>query len=464
MQFMLFSIPRLPWMRFSRHVLEMTSLQTKFAVDFCLVAILVSCLTFGRAAVAQLSAGAGAFATGQYRNLFAEDGHSGSEIKSKIDAAFTQLFHGDPSDQSVFYDAGSNSNGPLAFITDVNHHDVRTEGLSYGMIIAVELDKKPEFDALWNWSKTYLYHSSPAHPSYGFFSWEAKTNGVTMSEFVAPDGESYYVMALYFAANRWGSGRGIYNYRQEADELLANLRHRAEITGKISMLRGNTNWTRTVTAGPLFNAAHKMVVFSPSSERMQFTDPSYHLPAFYELWARWGPKADRDFWLQAAQASREFFVRAANPVTGLAPDYANFDGSPVTNGWSRRGSDFRFDACRTASNWSVDWSWWGRDVRERELTDRLQAFFESKGMNSYGCQFTLDGRQLDDRHAQGLVAMNAVASLAAADSTRAKKFVEALWNTPVPAGSQRYYEGLLYMMALLHCSGEFRIWPPQPTE
>jgi len=402
----------------------------------------------------------GAFATGHYRNLFAENGHSPKEIRRKVDSAFQQLFHGNLTNQTVYYSAGSNSNGPLAYITDIKHNDVRTEGSSYGMMIAVQMNKQAEFDALWNWSKTYLYHDSPAHPSYGFFSWQAKTNGVTMSEYVAPDGEEYYVMALYFAANRWGSGRGIYNYKAQADELLTNLRHREKIAGLVSMSRRNTNSTQTVTAGPLFNEEHKMVLFSPSSERAQFTDPSYHLPAFYELWARWGPAADKDFWMEAATNSRGFFPRAANPVTGLAPDYANFDGTPITNGWNRGASNFRFDAFRTAGNWSVDWSWWGKDVRERELSDKLQAFFESKGMETYGCQFTLDGKQLDDRHAQGLVAVNAEASLAATNP-RSKQFVEALWNTPTPDGIERYYEGLLYMMALLHCSGEFQIWSPR---
>ena len=150
-------------------------------------------------------------------------------------------------------------------------------------------------------------------------------------------------------------------------------------------------------------------------------------------------------------------MRTTHPVTALNPNYANFDGTPVTVG---RNANFGFDAFRTAGNWSVDWSWWAKDPRERELSDRMQAFFESKGMTNYGCQFTLDGKQLDDRHAQGLVAVNAVASLAATNP-RSKEFVEALWNTPVPDGIERYYEGLLYMMALLHCSGEFRIWPPQ---
>jgi oligosaccharide reducing-end xylanase len=401
----------------------------------------------------------GAALTGRYRNLFAENGHSQTEIDAKINGAFLQLFHGDATNQAVYYSAGTNTNGALAYITDIKHNDVRTEGLSYGMMIAVQMDKQAEFDALWNWSKTFLYHDSPAHPSYGFFSWQAKTNGQTMSEFVAPDGESYYVMALYFAANRWGSRQGIYDYKAEADRLLTDMRHRPVIRGQVSMLRRGTNFTQTVSAGPLFDAMHQMVRFSPSTERPPFTDPSYHLPAFYELWGRWGPAADRDFWLQAAAVSRDFFPRTADPVTGLTPNYANFDGTPAGTGRSNSVTIFSFDAFRTAGNWSVDWSWWGKDPREKNLSDRLQAFFESKGMETYGCQFTLDGKQLDPRHAQGLVAVNAVASLAATNP-RAKNFVEALWNTPAPDGRERYYEGLLYMMAMLHCSGEFKIWAP----
>jgi oligosaccharide reducing-end xylanase len=403
--------------------------------------------------------GSGAYATGHYRNLFAENGHSQAEIDAKVNGAFQQLFHGDLTNQTVFYYSGSNSNGPLAFITDIKHHDVRTEGLSYGMMITVQMDKKAEFDALWNWSKTYLYHDSPMHPSYGFFSWQARTNGTVMSQFVAPDGEEYYVTALYFAANRWGSGTGIYNYKAEADRLLTNMRHRAKITGQIASLRrnSNTNSISTVTAGPLFDAEHKMVLFSPSTERPPFTDPSYHLPAFYELWARWGPKEDRSFWMQAAENSRDFFSRTTDPVTGLNPNYANFDGTPHAGFGGK--SNFSYDAFRTAANWSVDWSWWAKDPRERELSDKLQAFFELKGITNYGDQFTLDGKQLEDRHAQGLVAVNADASLAATNP-RSKEFVEALWNTPPPDGLERYYEGLLYMMALLHCSGEFRIVSP----
>jgi oligosaccharide reducing-end xylanase len=391
----------------------------------------------------------GAFATGHYRNLFAENGHSEKEIRAKVDSAFDQLFHGDPETQVIYFAAGDNTNGPLAYITDIKHNDVRTEGLSYGMMISVQLNKKAEFDALWNWSKTYLYITQTNHPSHGFFAWQARRNGTRMSEFVAPDGEEYYVMALYFAAHRWGNGTGLYNYQAQADELLSRMVHRETITGEVPW----RNAHREVTAGNLVDVDHKMILFSPSSERNKFTDPSYHLPAFYELWSRWGPKEDSQFWADAAKASRDFFPKVTNPQTGLGPDYANFDGSLNFR------TNFSYDAFRIAGNWSVDWSWWAAEPRERALSDRLQAFFESEGTN-YGCQFTLDGKTLEDRHAQGLVAVNAEASLAATNP-RSKKFVEELWNTPTPDGRERYYEGLLYMMALLHCSGEFRIWPPK---
>jgi oligosaccharide reducing-end xylanase len=388
--------------------------------------------------------GSGAFATGRYRNLFVEAGHSPQEVTDKIDAAVEQLFHGDPNTQTLFYRAGRNASGSLAYLSDINNNDVRSEGMSYGMMIAVQMNQKAEFDALWNWAKTYMVHDVPTHPGYGYFSWSLRTDGVANDEMPAPDGEEYFAMSLYFAAGRWGNGTGIYNYRAAADRLLTDMVHRAVITGPT--LRG------TRTGREMFPAEQHMIRFTPDTN---FTDPSYHLPAFYELWSLWGPEADRAFWAKAAQVSRGFLAKVTHPVTALAPDYANFDAT----GRGGQRDSFQYDAWRTAMNWSVDWSWWAKDVRERQLSDRLQAFFESKGMATYGNRYTLDGNQLGADHSAGLVAMNAVASLAATEA-RSRQFVEALWALPIPSGRYRYYDGMLYLMGLLHCSGEFRIWSP----
>ena len=72
----------------------------------------------------------------------------------------------------------------------------------------------------------------------------------------------------------------------------------------------------------------------------------------------------------------------------------------------------------------------------------------------------IGGAQFGSSHSTGLVSMNAVASLAATKA-HARQFVEALWDLTVPTGLCRYYDGMLYMLALLHCSGEFRIYPPR---
>lgn len=398
------------------------------------------------------SSQSGAFATKRYRNLFLEAGHSQSEITARLETTFQQLFHSDAETQTVYYAAGQNANGPLAYLSDINNNDVRSEGMSYGMMIAVQMDKKAEFDALWNWSKTFMYQSSPTHPSFGYFSWSMKLDGTPNSESPAPDGEEYWITALYFAAGRWGNGKGIYDYRAEADRLLDAIKNRPIIDGP-------TNRSAE-TGGPQFHPEHKMVRFTPNLRRPDHTDPSYHLPAFYELWARWGPVADRPFWADAARISRDYFQKATHPTTALAPNYANYDGSPVA-GFGGRNADFGPDAWRTAANWAVDWSWWAADPRERELSDKIQAFFESQGIDTYGNGYTLDGKPLNATHSTALVATNAVASLASTDQERAMKFVEALWKAEIPSGRYRYYDGMWYLMGLLHVSGEFRIWPPK---
>jgi len=402
--------------------------------------------------MANPSEGAGAFATGKYRNLFVEIGHSPQEVTAKVDRAFEQLFHGDPNAQAVYFPAGKNANGPLAYICDIQNKDVRSEGMSYGMMIAVQLDKKAEFDALWNWAKTYMYHDDPNHPGYGYFSWSVKRDGRPNDEMPAPDGEEYFAMALYFASNRWDNGRGVYNYRARADRLLTDMRHRKLISGPTVI--------GPRTAGDLFEPERRMVRFTPDVDNREHTDPSYHLPAFYELWALWGPEEDRTFWAQTARASRDFFQRVTHPATGLAPDYANFDATPWASPWNPRSANFQVDAWRTAMNWSMDWAWWARDIRQRQLSDRLQAFFESQGMSDYQSHFALDGTVVGGAHSTGLVAMNAVASLAATHE-RAKQFVEALWSTSIPSGQYRYYDGMLYLLGMLHGSGQFRIWSPQ---
>jgi len=432
---------------------------------------------FGIAAYSQssqkLDDGHGSYTTKHYRNLFAEQGHTQPEIDARIEAAYQQLFHGDKSSQTVYYEAGRDENGALAYLTDVANHDARTEGMSYGMMIAVQTNHKAEFDALWNWANRYMLITDERNPSQGYFAWSMKTDGSANSDSPAPDGEEYFIMSLFFADHRWGSGKGIYDYKAQALRLLHLMRHHAELSGvgpfrvkkedaadfhSHSATLAERKDVPTEIVGPMMNEAAKMVVFVPGKWGRTYTDPSYHLPAFYELWARWGDAADRDFWLEAAAASRSFFSKAANAQTGLVSDYTEFDGTPKAVAFNPGSATFSYDSWRAISNWSVDSAWWSKNPSAAELSDRVQSFLLKEGLHSFADRYTVEGKPLSNRHSTGMVATAAVGGLAAKNNAVAKQFVEELWATPVPSGEQRYYDGMLYLMSFLHASGEFRIW------
>ena len=389
---------------------------------------------------APVPASKGAAYTGNYRNLFKEYGYSEDEINKKVESTWEKLFHG-TDDERLYYPVGDD----MAYIYTADTDDVRSEGMSYGMMICVQMDKQEEFNCLWNWAKTYMQHKSGEHK--GYFAWQMNTNGTIKDNTPAADGEEYFATALLFASARWGNGEGIYNYHKEAQEILTTMLHQADDGQGVNM----------------FNSEHKMPVFCPFGNAATYTDPSYHLPAFYEVWALEADQ-DNEFWSEAAKASREYFRKATNASTGLAPDYSEYSGAARNEG---NHGDFRFDAWRTAANIACDYAWWAKDDWAVTHADTLQSFFYDKGVENYGNQWTLDGsKEYSTDHSPGLVAMNATAGLAAS-TQKAWAFVEDFWNISPTTGKYRYYDGCLYMMGLLHCSGKFRVYlssnAPEPV-
>lgn len=388
----------------------------------------------------------GAYDSGQYRNLFAELGYSHAEVQARVQATYDQLFHSpDTTNKALFIPAGED----MAYIWDVGNNDVRSEGMSYGMMMAVQMDRKDDFDKLWKWAHTYSLNKTG--DMKGYFAWKVSTSGQIQDANPAPDGEEYFATALFFASHRWGDGNGIFNYSAQANALLDDM--------------FNNGQTRYNNQGQLenfslFDHDKKQIVFSPAtpSDR-NWTDPSYHLPAFYELWARWADN-NNAFWAELAESSRAFLKTTVNANTGLSPDYAYFDGTP--HGDFQNWKDtFQYDAWRTISNASMDYAWWQEDPWQVTYATTLQSFFKNEGINSYASLYELNGERYENNsdHSPGLVAMNAVASLASDQST-AWEFVQAFWDTPVPEGQWRYYDGSLYMLGMLAVSGNYKIYCP----
>lgn len=390
----------------------------------------------------------GAFATRRYRNLFVELGYKQKDIDKKLKSVFESVFYGP---DKVYFEVGDS----MAYISDIKNHDVRTEGMSYGLMIAVQFDRKDIFDRLWRWGKKYMQHQEG--PLKGYFAWSCKTDGTRNAQGPASDGELYYVTSLIFASNRWGNSTGI-NYLAEAQNILDCSMQ------KIGMER----------VAPLINLEHQLITFTPDPFGGRFTDPSYHVPAFYEVWARWAEDGRSEFWRACARKSREYLHKSIHPVTGLNPDYNNYDGTLLG---SKRviGDAFRFDSWRVPMNIALDYSWACADRKwQQEYGNKIQNFFYSQGIDSFVDQYNVDGTTVTEllgaggykklRHSLGLVATTAAVSLVCTHD-KSREFVDRLWNVkhvPYDDGYfDAYYDGLLRLFAFMHLSGNYRIIFPQ---
>jgi oligosaccharide reducing-end xylanase len=281
---------------------------------------------------------------------------------------------------------------------DVANNDVRTEGMSYGMMTAVQLDRQTEFDRLWAWVKNHMAQGT------GEIAWQCTSSGSKLSTGGAPDGEEYFATALIFAHNRWGDSSGRFDYASEAQWVL--------------------DLIRTV----YFNSTYHLVQFYANSGN---TDASYILPAFYQVWACFDT-ANAEYWNEAVTAGRDFFHIAADS-NGVIPDHSSFTGEPQTGSGS--------DAKRCVMNIMMDHHFFAADPWQTETY-----------APAFGSYMTT--------HSDGTMAQLACNALLGfgLPASSGQAFVDSLWEASIPTGQYRYYDGTLYMLALLHVSGTFKLW------
>lgn len=410
----------------------------------------------------------------EYRNVFKEFGYSEEEINKRLKDIFQTIFYG-PEGERFYYPAGED----MGYMVDTGNNDARTEGMSYGMMVCVQLDHKEEFDRIWKWARTYMYLEQGFNK--GYFCWSNQLDGTKNADGPAPDGEEFFAMALIFASNRWGDGEGIFNYSKEAQSILL-----AMIKNPATMFTLDTHLIRFVAG-------------------CDFSDPSYHLPHFYEEYALFLRKqADRlecmadacaereellwaaEFYDECVRASRAYFRLAVHPKTGLNAEYATFEGEPTIGfgtEWGRHDYFFS-DAYRTGANMGLDYAWsiakgQTPDEYEAAATAKLRTFFKDKDMpdekgEPHYYVYEIDGTQVpatDDSdfatsgrvlHPYGLIATNAQSYLATNPSDGANSegayAVRKFWELPLRKGVRRYYDNFLYIFAFMALSGNYRIW------
>lgn len=355
-------------------------------------------------------------------SVWHETGKKPAEIKARLQEIWRKILH-----EPAYGFALQTAEDELCFV-DTGNTDVRTEGQSYGMLAAAMMGDKPVFDNTWRWSLRNMYLSEG--PCRGYFAWSVPLDGRRRAGGPAPDGEEFFIWALLWAERRWGSGDGEEDYRAWALRLLHDVLHREE--GE---------------AAPLWQP-NKLIAFVPGCG---FTDPSYHIPHAYELFAEYAPGADRAFWREAAEASRSFLPQAAHPVTGLFPEYAHNDGSPEL---SRGHGDFYSDAYRCLLNIAADARLCGAKAWQLEIARKQARFFADDTAEKIRHRYALDGRPSGEAslHPQGLLATLAAAR-AVTENEDTAKLAERFWAQDLRQGTRRYYDNFLHFFAFALLAG-----------
>lgn len=369
----------------------------------------------------------------KYPNQFARIGISDAEVDRKLQQCFDTIFF-DPEDG--FYHP-HDTDPEAGCMVDTGNIDARTEGMSYGMMMCVQMDRKDLFDKLWTFSMRYMHLDSGENA--GYFAWSVQLDGRHNAEGPAPDGEEYYAMALFMAAARWGDGDGYQNYSAWARDILRHGVHQHE------MVPGGQ---------PMWNPDNHYIKFVPG---MEISDPSYHLPHFYRLFARLSDVEDRAFWQEAEQASRRYIAMSAHPVTGFCSEYGDYDGKPVF----LFGKNYAYysDAYRVILNIALDTLWNGKTKELSDIATRIQDFFAHELPEENYRAYDMDGTRWDEpaMHPVAITAVNAAGSIAS-ESETADMWLERFWNLPMRKGERRYYDNCLYFFALLMLSGHYQPW------
>jgi len=369
------------------------------------------------------------------RNILKEYGYTDEAISQKIADAWHHIFE---NEATKFY----HENGDMGCMEDTGNVDARSEGMSYGMMAAVQMNRKDIFDKLWLWSMTYMYQKSGQFK--GYFAWSCQLDGTKNSEGPAPDGEEYFAMALLFASHLWGDGEPPFDYSHQAKEIIRAMIHKGQAPD---------------TGAPMFNNDNKLILFVPGSP---FSDPSYHLPHFYELIAKWCYPEDRAFMQAAAKASRAYLPTACHPITGLAPDYGNFDGTPTVVEWRPIAQAHYSDSYRVALNVGLDSLWNTASCSSAwntEEAEKLQRFYLSRPDAMTQTTVYIDGTPYPEEimHPLGLLATAAAISAARPVNEESEKLIKAFMDAEMRTDKRRYYDNFLYLFSLLVLAGEYKV-------
>ena len=234
-----------------------------------------------------------------------------------------------------------------------------SEGISYGMMIAVYMNDRALFDDLWRYSQAHLNGN-------GLMHWSISADGtMTPGEGAATDADEDIAFSLVMADRQWGS-TGALNYLTLA---------RGQIT-KV--------WNHEVYDSRLAGPGDS---WGPTN-LWNHINISYFAPAFYRIFKQVDPGHDWDALITTTYDTIMASLNATNRnmTNGLVPAWCTSMGGPSPT----TPFHYQYDSCRTPFRIALDWCWFG-ETRARDYLAKTSNFFSGIGAANIVDGYELDG-------------------------------------------------------------------------
>jgi endo-1,4-beta-D-glucanase Y len=304
-----------------------------------------------------------------------------------------------------------------------------SEGIGYGMLIAVYMDDQPTFDGLWQYEQLHRGKN-------GLMEWEIAPDGKVIGSGAASDGDEDMAFALIMADARWGgSGALAGTYR---DAALAQL----DLIWKFEVDHSRND---TLMPGDQFDGA-------------QVINISYFAPAYYRAFAAFSGKPEWQRVVESSYSVLEATLNAdnRNADNGLVPAWSTPEGVPMAPPGSGHPTHHQLDSCRTPFRIAQDYCWFG-EARALRYLEKIGKFHAQVGVSKLLDGYNLDGSSYPGAmlHLAAFVAGAGVGAMAVPSlaGVRDEAYGEIMsWSTL--NGGSEYYNKSWSMLGALMLTGQ----------
>lgn len=325
-----------------------------------------------------------------------------------------------------------------------------SEGIAYGMIIAVYMDDQALFDDLWRYSLahswTYSQYGGGSTPTI-LMNWYISSSGSLgtnpSGSGAATDADEDMAWALVMADKQWG-GRGALSksYLDYAKQLLDDIWTYEILDGKLP--KNGSGW------GDWNNL-----------------NISYFAPSYYRVFAKvTGNAAWGDGVVKCVYDTIDGNLTASNgnQSNGLVPAFSTTTGGNAEQsdpGASPLRHDYQYDSCRTPFRIGLDACMFN-DTRAKDYVAKTSQFFAGIGAANIKDGYSLSGSPTPEWGSRGYQGRSAAfigpAGVGAMHSSTYQSFVDEVWGlirqNNMWCGGQ-YYDESWTMLTMLMMSGNF---------